>query len=136
MAFHNQVGNWGEQIARDYLVSRGYAIVAQNERIGNIEIDIIAMKDDRIIFVEVKTRSTHFVDPLEAIDQRKMARLAKAADLYVRSMEIPHDPQIDLIAVIGAKDAPRDTITVEHIPDAFLPPLGGALAPARSKLDN
>lgn len=125
MAFHNQVGKWGEEVARDYLLARGYTIMAQNERVNNIEIDIIAMKDDRIIFVEVKTRSTHFTDPLDAIDSRKMTRLVKAVDAYVRTMNIPHDPQIDLIAVIGAPNGPRDQLTIEHIPDAFLPPLGG-----------
>ncbi|MDE5649953.1 MAG: YraN family protein, partial [Duncaniella sp.] len=60
MAEHNETGKWGEKVARDYLLAQGYAIMGENVRIGNMEIDIIAMKDSSICFVEVKTRSTDF----------------------------------------------------------------------------
>lgn len=120
MASHNELGAWGERVAREYLLCHGYAIGGENTRVGNYEIDFIAMKDDRIVFVEVKTRRTDFADPLQAVDSRKRARLVRAADEYIRSLEIPLEPQFDIITVIGSPDTEWE---IEHIPDAFFPPL-------------
>lgn len=119
MARHNELGAWGEKVAREYLLTQGYAIGGENTRIGNYEIDFIAMKDDRIVFVEVKTRSTDYVDPLEAVDSRKRARLVRAADEYIRSMNIRLEPQFDIITVVGYPEK----YEIEHFPDAFFPPL-------------
>ena len=123
MAEHNALGEWGERVAREYLLRQGYAIGAENTRIGKAEIDFIAIKDDRIVFVEVKTRTTDFVDPSEAVDIAKMRRLARAADTYIRSMNILHEPQFDVITIIGNPDADPSTAVIEHYPDAFRPPL-------------
>lgn len=119
MARHNELGAWGEKVAREYLLTQGYAIGGENTRIGNYEIDFIAMKGDRIVFVEVKTRSTDYVDPLEAVDSRKRARLVRAADEYIRSMSIRLEPQFDIITVVGSPEK----YEIEHFPDAFFPPL-------------
>lgn len=119
MANHNELGKWGEKVARDYLLTQGYAISGENIRVAGVEIDFIAMKDDAICFVEVKTRSTDFTDPADAIDSRKRSRLVKAADTYMRSYDIPLEPRFDLVLVIGN----QNSFTVEHIPDAFLPSL-------------
>ena len=88
MASHNDLGAWGEGIARDFLLAKGYAIGEVNLKVGNYEIDFIARKDDRIVFVEVKTRSSRSVDPLAAVDARKIRRLVRAADEYIRSRDI------------------------------------------------
>lgn len=119
MARHNELGAWGEKVAREYLLTQGYAIGGENTRIGNYEVDFIAMKGDRIVFVEVKTRSTDYVDPLEAVDSRKRARLVRAADEYIRSMNIRLEPQFDIITVVGSPEK----YEIEHFPDAFFPPL-------------
>lgn len=121
MALHNELGKWGEQVAREYLLRQGYAIGGENLRIAGVELDFIAMKDNRVCFVEVKTRSTDFVDPVSSIDRRKQSRLVKAADTYIRTYHLPLEPQFDIILVIGSPES----FTVEHIPDAFLPMLGG-----------
>lgn len=119
MAQHNDLGRWGEAAAADYLSQNGYAIVERNARIGRTEVDIIAMKGDSIMFVEVKTRSTHFKDPVDAITPDKIRRLTRAADTYVRTMNIPHRPQFDVIAIVGTKSK----FELVHYPDAFLPAL-------------
>lgn len=123
MAQHNKIGSWGEDIARDYLITKGYAIMEQNMHIGHKEIDIIAIKGDRIVFVEVKTRSTDFVDPADAVDSKKVIRLSKAADRFIQAYNIRHEPQFDIITVIGT---PETGHTLTHYPDAFFPPLSGA----------
>lgn len=119
MARHNELGKWGEKIAADLLVSKGYAIVEQNWREGRYEIDIIAMYGQRIVFVEVKSRSHPDDDPLRAIDRRKMWRMAVAANHYVRCRDIPHEVQFDIIAISGTESR----YEVKHIADAFLSPL-------------
>ena len=119
MAFHNEIGSWGEDLAVEYLASEGYAIAGRNIRVGRTEIDIIAMKGDGIMFVEVKTRTTHFKDPLDAVSRDKMRRLCRAADSYLRSNMIPHRPQFDITAIIGSKTS----YELIHYPDAFFPPL-------------
>ncbi|MDE6036690.1 MAG: YraN family protein [Duncaniella sp.] len=119
MSAHNELGKWGEEVARDYLLTRGYAIDGVNQRIGRVEIDFIARKDNRICFVEVKTRSTDIVDPVEAIDRTKRQRMVSAADMYMRGVDIALEPQFDLIFIIGGPDG----YELEHIEDAFYPTL-------------
>lgn len=119
MARHNETGRWGEDIAAEYLAANGYAIADRNWRCGHYEIDIIAYKGSRIIFVEVKTRSDNDEDPLEAVDKDKTSRLIRAAVVYINTYEIDHEIQFDLIAINGTSS----DYTIEHIPDAFIPPL-------------
>lgn len=114
---HNDLGRWGETVAREYLLSQGYAIDAVNIRIGRVEVDFIARIDNYVCFVEVKTRSTDYVDPAEAVDRRKRQRMILAADMYMRGLHEPLDPRFDLIFIIGTPDG----YTLEHIPDAFYP---------------
>lgn len=123
MAEHNTLGAWGEDLAREYLISKGYSIVDHNMRMGHKEIDLVAQKGTRIIFVEVKTRSTDFVDPLEAVDQKKIRRMVKVADAFVGEMKVPFEPQFDIITIVGT---PESGHRLTHYPDAFMPPLSGA----------
>ena len=115
---NREFGIWGENIACELLVAKGYAIVARNIKIGSVEIDIVAERGNRIAIVEVKTRKTADEDPLFGMDKRKVARLARAADTYIRSRQLPHEVQIDLIFVIGT---PTEGYRTEHREDAFLP---------------
>lgn len=119
MALHNKVGSWGENVATELLVSKGYAIVERNWKMNGYEIDIIAMHGSRIVFVEVKTRTSTQSDPLAAVDRRRMKRMAVAAHHYILMNNIPHEPQFDLIAVSGSVGNHQ----IEHVADAFLPPL-------------
>lgn len=116
---HNDLGQWGEALARDYLLSKGYAIDGVNIRIGKVEIDFLARIEKYLCFVEVKTRSTGYVDPAEAIDTRKRQRMIRAADAYMSALDTPLEPRFDLIFIIGNPDS----YTLEHIPDAFYPTL-------------
>ncbi|MCF0213527.1 MAG: YraN family protein, partial [Muribaculaceae bacterium] len=113
------VGKWGEQLARDYLISHGYTVMEGDKRMGHSDIDIIAVKDTKICFVEVKTRTSPDVDPAEAITPQKMRRMARAADSYLQTYNSPLTPQFDVILINGSAEG----YTLEHIPDAFPPPL-------------
>ncbi|MDE6268514.1 MAG: YraN family protein [Muribaculaceae bacterium] len=119
MAQHNITGKWGETKAVEYLASKGYSIVETNWRMNHLEIDIIAQNGTRYVFVEVKTRTTPIADPRVIINSRKISHMVACANHYMSAKEIPFEAQFDIIFVIGT---PR-SFTIEHIPDAFLPPL-------------
>ncbi|MDE7457467.1 MAG: YraN family protein, partial [Muribaculaceae bacterium] len=103
----------------EYLGANGDAIADRNWRCGQYGMEIVAYKGSRIIFVEVKTRSDNDEDPLEAVDKDKTSRLIRAAVVYINTYEIDHEIQFDLIAINGTSS----DYTIEHIPDAFIPPL-------------
>lgn len=119
MSKHNDVGKWGEDIACEKLIKAGYAIVERNWRMHHYEIDIIASRGSRIIFVEVKTRTNKDEDPLDAIDKNKIRRMAVAANVYMRFANHNLEPQFDIIGITGTPD----DYNIEHIEDAFFPPL-------------
>jgi putative endonuclease len=56
---HRQkIGKWGEAAAARYLEARGYRILQHNVRTPYGEIDLIASQESRVVFVEVKTRTS------------------------------------------------------------------------------
>jgi putative endonuclease len=119
MARHNQIGSWGENLACETLIADGCAIVDRNWRSGHYEVDIIAMKGNRIIFVEVKTRTNPLDDPVADVTRQKMRRIVCSANAYVQMYNIPHEIQYDIIAITGN---PHD-YKIEHIKDAYFPNL-------------
>ena len=67
-----KIGILGEQIACSYLKNEGYTIIERNFRCKIGEIDIIAWKNNEIIFIEVKTRSSnYFGKPAESVTERE-----------------------------------------------------------------
>ncbi len=77
-------GNFGENIAADYLAAKGYSIIKRNFVFGRFgEIDLVAKDGDVLVFVEVKLRTNQtYGDPLESIDFRKQQNLRKTAEGY------------------------------------------------------
>ena len=121
MARHNEFGAQGEDIAIDYLRLKGYAILDRNWRSGHREIDIVARKDDTIVFVEVKARANaSYGRPEDAVTRRKMHLLVLAADAYLRYYAIDLEVRFDVIAITGTKDKPH----IKHYEHAFRPGIG------------
>ena len=72
--------HWAEDLARQYLLTEGYRILAENYTVRGAEVDLIAQKDGVIVVAEVKQRKTvHFGSPAEMISPKKLARLQGAA---------------------------------------------------------
>lgn len=121
MAQHNFLGAAGEAAACAYLSRKGYTIRHCNWRHGHLELDMVAETFDRIIFVEVKTRtSLRFAHPLEAVNYAKIQRIVNAAQAYIFHYNIDKEIQFDLMALTPSPDG---DFLIEHLPDAFLPPL-------------
>lgn len=120
MAQHNYLGKEGENIAENYLINNGYAIVDRNWRCPEGEIDLIVCKNRFVVFVEVKTRSsTYWGNPEEAISSHRIKRMVEAADYYIQDNNLDCDIRFDIIAII----LNENTTKVDHIADAFVAPL-------------
>lgn len=121
MADHNETGKRGEDIAVNYLIQKGYHILSRNwSNRGRKELDIVAMKDDTIVFVEVKTRRVgSLTTPFSAVNARKQHNICLAADSYIRTYHINKNCRIDVIGITYG----GDTAKIEHIEDAIRPRL-------------
>lgn len=117
MAAHNELGKAGEELAVDFLLKKGFEIVARNFVYQKAEVDIIARKDNILSIIEVKTRSTpDFGNPQEFVKARQIQRLVKAVDHFVSDHNLDVEVRFDIIAIIRNKAGTR----IEHIEDAFL----------------
>ncbi|RLC39951.1 MAG: hypothetical protein DRH33_01435 [Candidatus Nealsonbacteria bacterium] len=97
-----KLGRFGEKIAREYLKRTKYKILARNFKRKWGEIDIVAKKGEKIVFIEVKTiRKKEGFFPEDEIDQKKKKQLIKIAQIYLEESKIPLETpwQIDIIAI-------------------------------------
>lgn len=118
MAKHNILGQRGEDLAKEYLISEGYKILNTNWRFKRLEIDIIALFKDELCFVEVKTRNSRlFGDPVEAFTLQKQKNILIAAQAYIESHQTDADIRFDLITVVCS--SPKAEII--HYPAVFQP---------------
>ena len=105
---NQSLGQQGEQIAAEYLQKNGYAICERNFRYKSFgELDIVASKKGKIIFVEVKTiRARPNFQPEDQITAKKQNQLRKMTQIYLSAKKLPADApqQIDIIAIELDKD--------------------------------
>jgi len=117
MAQHNDLGKIGEEKAIAYLQSIGFTILDKNWRFKKAEVDIIAQKDNLVIAVEVKTRSSlEFGNPQDFVNPKKIKLLVEAMDQYVCSKDLDVNLRFDIIAVYTQ----NSDFKIEHLEDAFL----------------
>lgn len=120
MAAHNALGKAGEDAAMAYLERNGYTIRHRNWRKNRLELDIVAVKDEQLIVVEVKTRSnTDYIEPQDAVNWQKIRHIVVAADAYMKHFGIDIPVRFDIITAVGEIGA----FEIEHIKDAFYPPM-------------
>ena len=120
MAESHDLGKKGEALAVKYLTDKGFRILTRNWAWGKHEIDIIAEKDNMVVFAEVKTRSDNYMmPPVTAVNREKQRSLITAAEGYIKRYNIDRESRFDIITVVKT-DAGFD---IEHIEDAFYPTL-------------
>lgn len=118
-----KLGKMGEELACSFLVEKGYAIIERNWRCGHYEIDIVSLNKDGLHFVEVKSRVAPVsANPEENVGYRKQMKIAKAAQLYLRSVrkkEISSDIEVffDVISVIFE----GEKTSISFFPEAYVP---------------
>jgi putative endonuclease len=113
-------GNQGEILAKRFLIKKGYRIIEVNYRCRIGEIDIIASNDDKICFVEVKTRnSLIYGRPFESVNCFKQNRIRKIAQHFLILNKQYQDlsPRFDVISIYLSQRSRK--VQIEFIPNAF-----------------
>ena len=114
---HNK-GKKAEDIAAELLIGKGYTILHRNWRYFHKEIDIVAMKDNTLVVVEVKSRYGLYGEPpAESVTTGKQKHIVDAAEAYIFRYDIHAETRFDIIAVTFS----RDEYFAEHIEDAYVP---------------
>ena len=113
------IGEFGESLARDYLISKGYRILNMNYRNRFGEIDIVCMNKDLLIFCEIESRySNSFGFPIESVTYYKQNQIIKLSKLYSMSKKyFDYNIRYDIIEIIF--NNLNSSYIINHIEDAF-----------------
>lgn len=116
---NQEIGNIGENAAANLLIEKGYKILECNYRISHLEVDIIALKDDVVAIVEVKTRAVNYlVSPQEAVNYQKQKYIVSTANTYMRRFRRTEEARLDVITVLHKNGT---AVEVEHVDNAYYP---------------
>ena len=126
LSANQKIGRYGEELALNFLINRGYKILQQNfvpkssKGINRSEIDIIAKKQQSIFFIEVKTLKVDFLDeerffPEDKVNFRKLKQIKKAIDFFLSENDLSFEDQkyqIDVLSVLIHKHS--NQIKIKH----------------------
>jgi len=113
------LGNRGEALAAEYLRQGGYRVIARNYRAGHLEIDLIATRQKKLIFIEVKTRVKSAVGQADNMLSRKQTKnLKRALTAYCIKNRVSLDAAaLDLIVI--EVDRQNKRATLKHYRNVF-----------------
>jgi len=116
LAQHNELGKKGEELAVQFLIENGYTILERNYRFNKAEVDIIALQNDILAIVEVKTRSSlDFGNPESFLKPRQIKNLVKAVNYYVETSNLDVEIRFDIISILKE----NGNYTLKLIKNAF-----------------
>ena len=112
------IGSKGEKLAAEFLALHNYEIIATNFFSPYGEIDIIALKDEILVFIEVKTRSSNLDSALNSISISKRKKISRTASIFLAKNREYEDmfTRFDVIAILLNKDH----TFLKHIKEAFI----------------
>jgi putative endonuclease len=117
-----ELGSLGEQFATHYLQQQGLEIVARNWRCSSGELDIIALDQTVLVFIEVRTRSVYadrkarYGSVLEAITPYKQLQIRKLAEIYLYQKKL-YERKIRFDVVLIERQ--QQEMKATHIRHAF-----------------
>lgn len=115
---HIELGQKGEDIAVNHLITQGYAILDRNYRFKKSEIDIVCEKEKQLIVVEVKTRQTAAIgEPYLAVTRGKQRQILKVTNKYIEEKKITLEVRMDVVSIVLNQYG----LKLEHIKNAFYP---------------
>ena len=114
-------GKKGEQMAADYLRSKGYQILETNWRMGHLEVDIIAIGNNMLVFVEVKTRATNAFGEPEVFVDLDIAGPGNVANLHHRLPKIRSGVKIVKTRRHNAKQFSRSRPQIRSVKQFVFP---------------
>ncbi len=113
------LGKWGEEAAVRHLEGEGLEIVERNYACPRGEIDIVAREGDRLVFVEVKTKTlAEHLPPRYSVNRRKQGQIIRTARWYLKEKKASRARcRFDVVEVIGSGAGRPERLT--HLPAAF-----------------
>lgn len=116
MTYKQDIGAQGETLAVKYLEENQFSILHRNWRFKIHEVDIIALQNKKLHFIEVKTRTgLQYGYPEESISQRKMNSLKKAAVAFLEINPGYTQIQFDVIAIILHNGKKTELTRIEDV---------------------
>ena len=116
---NSKIGETGEQMACDFLESRGHQILDRNWRAGHLELDIVSEAPDGLHFVEVKTRTAPVTSTiLDQVNILKQKRISAAALQYLNKKSL--DGREVFFDVVSVLFDGKETV-VRYYPQAWIP---------------
>ncbi|MDP6457239.1 MAG: ribonuclease HII [Candidatus Marinimicrobia bacterium] len=114
---NRRLGQWGERLAAQHLVRKGYDIIEMNFNAApHGEIDIVARNREMIVFVEVKTASQEKLGrPEDQVDETKIEKLANAMEVFISENDNIEESRFDMMTVRFGKGRP----SVRHYEDCL-----------------
>jgi putative endonuclease len=110
-----ETGSIGENLAAEFLIKKGFRIVARNYRWKHAEVDLIIQREEWLIFVEVKTRNSDAYGKPESFVTRDKSRLMySAAEEYIYSTDWQGHIRFDIVSV-----KPGTVPEIVHFEDAI-----------------
>lgn len=115
------LGALGERIAARWLLRDGWQVVDRRWRSGRRDLDLVAIRENVVAFVEVKTRRTTWSGgPLEAVNWRKQRELTRSAQAWLDQRGVLMAPdgavfRFDIVGVVAS----RERVGVRHVEGAF-----------------
>lgn len=118
MNYNKQVGNFGEDLAVQYLTKKGYEIIGRNIQMGQNELDIVAKINGLLVFIEVKTNTAKGILAEDNMTKNKLQHFKMAISYYLATKKLSSNfIRPDLISI------DIDTVTklakVKHFEDIF-----------------
>lgn len=111
-----EFGKIGEQMAAKYLTDKGYLILEHNYRRGHLEIDLIALDEDELVIVEVKSRAyDNILQPEDAVDHKKRLALIRLANEYVKTHGRKENVRFDIVTVVSKEGGAE----IKHLKNAY-----------------
>lgn len=115
---NREIGARGEELASKFYEDRGYQIIRRNYHAERGEIDIIALKGDQLLFVEVKyRRDLEQGYPVEAITKKKLQSFRSAVIEYLQSNDVPphREMKFDALCILELPGKEPQIEQYEHI---------------------
>ncbi len=114
------LGKKGEELAANFIKSKGYFVSAKNYKSAHGEIDIIAENEKFVVFIEVKLRNENSgYLPRETVTTAKKRRLVYTAKNYILRSHTNLIPRFDILEVIISNDDNIIKSEINHIENAF-----------------
>jgi putative endonuclease len=119
------LGHLAEELASLYLSGqKGYRLLTQNLRLGHLELDLVLLDQRTLVFAEVKSSTNPSYRPELQVNNSKLERLARAAELFLQSesyRRLKLNPWLEIRFDIIAVEILSSRYRIWHFPDAFFP---------------